>query len=186
MVLDGHVFTVPDGVRGFDANLIIPPNAAAAFIQRGYRFCVRYVRRQTVHDFDLTPDEADGLIGAGLGLMVVQHVESETAWTPTAAKGAANGDVAATEAQQIGVPPGGMVWWDLEGVTVGTPAAQVIDYCNQWHAAVAGAGYVPGLYVGFHCGLDATQLYRDRKSTRLNSSHDQISYAVFCLKKKND
>src|SRR5206468_12886581 len=27
---------------------------------------------------------------------------------------------------------------------------------------------------------------RDRKSTRLNSSHDQISYAVFCLKKKNN
>src|SRR2546428_6289772 len=26
---------------------------------------------------------------------------------------------------------------------------------------------------------------KDRKSTRLNSSHDQISYAVFCLKKKN-
>src|SRR2546430_10243369 len=26
---------------------------------------------------------------------------------------------------------------------------------------------------------------RDRKSTRLNSSHSQISYAVFCLKKKN-
>src|SRR2546430_4139385 len=28
--------------------------------------------------------------------------------------------------------------------------------------------------------------HRDRKSTRLNSSHSQISYAVFCLKKKND
>src|SRR3712207_7606217 len=26
---------------------------------------------------------------------------------------------------------------------------------------------------------------RDRKSTRLNSSHDNISYAVFCLQKKN-
>src|SRR5438874_5172909 len=26
----------------------------------------------------------------------------------------------------------------------------------------------------------------DRKSTRLNSSHVEISYAVFCLKKKND
>src|SRR2546430_9578779 len=26
----------------------------------------------------------------------------------------------------------------------------------------------------------------DRKSTRLNSSHSQISYAVFCLKKKTD
>src|SRR2546421_6996895 len=29
-----------------------------------------------------------------------------------------------------------------------------------------------------------TERTRDRKSTRLNSSHDQISYAVFCLKKK--
>src|SRR2546430_2989083 len=29
-----------------------------------------------------------------------------------------------------------------------------------------------------------TRRYQDRKSTRLNSSHSQISYAVFCLKKK--
>src|SRR3712207_7286761 len=29
-------------------------------------------------------------------------------------------------------------------------------------------------------------LLRDRKSTRLNSSHANISYAVFCLKKKNN
>src|SRR6266478_9669551 len=32
------------------------------------------------------------------------------------------------------------------------------------------------------CGIPADG--RDRKSTRLNSSHSQISYAVFCLKKK--
>src|SRR2546427_611462 len=31
----------------------------------------------------------------------------------------------------------------------------------------------------------SSQIYLDRKSTRLNSSHSQISYAVFCLKKKN-
>src|SRR5690554_7745478 len=31
----------------------------------------------------------------------------------------------------------------------------------------------------------ATLALRDRKSTRLNSSHVRISYAVFCLKKKN-
>src|SRR5688572_32502885 len=30
----------------------------------------------------------------------------------------------------------------------------------------------------------STASYQDRKSTRLNSSHSQISYAVFCLKKK--
>src|SRR5205809_1208123 len=34
-------------------------------------------------------------------------------------------------------------------------------------------------------GLSRESLYRaDRKSTRLNSSHGYISYAVFCLKKK--
>src|SRR5689334_23857714 len=30
------------------------------------------------------------------------------------------------------------------------------------------------------------RLFEDRKSTRLNSSHSSISYAVFCLKKKKD
>src|SRR5206468_9032897 len=33
---------------------------------------------------------------------------------------------------------------------------------------------------------EAATIARDRKSTRLNSSHDQISYAVFCLKKKKN
>src|SRR2546428_3666618 len=33
-------------------------------------------------------------------------------------------------------------------------------------------------------GARPERLIQDRKSTRLNSSHDQISYAVFCLKKK--
>src|SRR5688572_33439440 len=34
-------------------------------------------------------------------------------------------------------------------------------------------------------GIGALHFDGDRKSTRLNSSHSQISYAVFCLKKKN-
>src|SRR2546430_4207202 len=34
------------------------------------------------------------------------------------------------------------------------------------------------------CWLPWQSRYLDRKSTRLNSSHSQISYAVFCLKKK--
>src|SRR3712207_8031585 len=33
-------------------------------------------------------------------------------------------------------------------------------------------------------GADVQHLVEDRKSTRLNSSHANISYAVFCLKKK--
>src|SRR2546430_8593618 len=48
-----------------------------------------------------------------------------------------------------------------------------------------------GLHVLINCaGIGAAEKVlgkegpRDRKSTRLNSSHSQISYAVFCLKKK--
>src|SRR3982751_4484869 len=47
--------------------------------------------------------------------------------------------------------------------------------------------------VAFHASLQElrrdtrhTRQLLDRKSTRLNSSHDQISYAVFCLKKKTE
>src|SRR2546430_10257920 len=47
----------------------------------------------------------------------------------------------------------------------------------------------PARGVAAELPLQATRRVRfdteDRKSTRLNSSHSQISYAVFCLKKKN-
>src|SRR5688572_32714315 len=36
----------------------------------------------------------------------------------------------------------------------------------------------------YRCASPAVRASVDRKSTRLNSSHSQISYAVFCLKKK--
>src|SRR5437764_15491743 len=54
-----------------------------------------------------------------------------------------------------------------------------VHFRRTWHPAAA---------VGHRCitrGLsDIAAMGRDRKSTRLNSSHRCISYAVFCLKKK--
>src|SRR5439155_19005322 len=44
------------------------------------------------------------------------------------------------------------------------------------------AGGAPGVAAA---GVELVDLGLDRKSTRLNSSHVAISYAVFCLKKKN-
>src|SRR5688572_22647769 len=38
--------------------------------------------------------------------------------------------------------------------------------------------------IGHRVDLNLVETHVDRKSTRLNSSHSQISYAVFCLKKK--
>jgi len=165
MALDGHVYTVPDGVQGFDANVTISASVARAFRSHGYRFCIRYVRREKHHPADVTADEAAALLDAGLGLMLVQYVESESSWQPSANKGAANGTTAASEVEKLGVPAGVTVWCDLEGVDVATPAQAVIDYCNRWHAAVAEAGFVPGLYVGYHAGLNPTQLYRSLRFT---------------------
>src|SRR6185436_1461865 len=53
--------------------------------------------------------------------------------------------------------------------------------CNQTRLAKH-----PGQRDLSRCGavFGGDQLNRDRKSTRLNSSHQIISYAVFCLKKK--
>src|SRR3712207_7001928 len=54
------------------------------------------------------------------------------------------------------------------------PLPQLADPPSRWrHGTSATAGSEPS-------GSD----HRDRKSTRLNSSHANISYAVFCLKKK--
>src|SRR5438874_7052793 len=51
-------------------------------------------------------------------------------------------------------------------------------------AADAAKSEAEALASGKAISLDAAFDYLDRKSTRLNSSHVEISYAVFCLKKK--
>src|SRR5689334_24518190 len=52
----------------------------------------------------------------------------------------------------------------------GVPASHIAKWDGSNWSALGG-------------GLDNT-VFADRKSTRLNSSHSSISYAVFCLKKK--
>src|SRR6266487_5237373 len=60
---------------------------------------------------------------------------------------------------------------------LGTPTAQPRVLLDREQAMRAGNRAEDGLRVERH---------QDRKSTRLNSSHPSISYAVFCLKKKKN
>src|SRR2546430_17488443 len=62
------------------------------------------------------------------------------------------------------------------------PVAALLVQPLDQHGAV-GDRDQPAAEFGGH-RLDTLSCWRDRKSTRLNSSHSQISYAVFCLKKK--
>src|SRR5206468_12774918 len=72
---------------------------------------------------------------------------------------------------------------DLSGIShrVGGPP---VERCRKCRAFLILWRYAVHLVAdGLSSGAHAHNRL-DRKSTRLNSSHDQISYAVFCLKKK--
>src|SRR2546430_7699233 len=56
--------------------------------------------------------------------------------------------------------------------------AETLHKRNRLIWEILAAGLLPALLI-------ALATLADRKSTRLNSSHSQISYAVFCLKKKS-
>src|SRR2546430_5897906 len=60
------------------------------------------------------------------------------------------------------------------------------DRLGHQHAALAVGALEQSLHAAvLETPSWGTRRHTDRKSTRLNSSHSQISYAVFCLKKKN-
>src|SRR5207245_8930146 len=72
-----------------------------------------------------------------------------------------------------------------EGFTVDEVSADKAYLSAENVEAVYAAGGMP--YIAFKSKAPAGSAgcsRRDRKSTRLNSSHGSISYAVFCLKKK--
>src|SRR2546427_1086568 len=61
------------------------------------------------------------------------------------------------------------------------PRSTLFPYTTLFRSRSAAAGPAPGHRIAAPAGPASET---DRKSTRLNSSHSQISYAVFCLKKK--
>lgn len=166
------VQTIPAKARGFDCNRPLTAVEAQKMFDHGYRFAVRYVPRVNGKPHDLSRDEIDHLFAAGLAVMPVQHVESESSWIPSAEKGEEYGKGAADYCRLIGIRSKTCVWLDLEGVSIDflpTPAerkAAIIAYCNEWFGKVAAAGFTPGIYVGWHAGLNGEELY-----ARLKFSH---------------
>jgi len=158
MLLPGIVQAANAGLLGLDTDGIVTPAKAADFFARGLRYCIRYVSRVAKQGpDDLSAAEALDILNSGLALMPVQHVR-DSGWIPSAELGASDGVHAAYHAFVIGFPRGVNVWCDLEGVSLDSPAQDVIDYCNAWYDAVVVAGYVPGLYVGADAILDGHAL----------------------------
>src|SRR2546421_10392106 len=65
------------------------------------------------------------------------------------------------------------------------PRSTLFPYTTLFRSRIEDITGACGLSKGaFYLHFKSKEQLLDRKSTRLNSSHDQISYAVFCLKKK--
>lgn len=179
------ISTLPDGTRGFDANRQVTAADADLLRRKGYQFAVRYIRRTQSHNYDLTKCEKDDLLGAGLGLMIVQHVALEN-WTPTPQLGTTYGNTAVIALGECDIPAEATCWLDLEGVKPGTPHKDVIDFCNNWWDVVDAIGYTPGLYGGFHAGLTPDELYYKLKfqlywSAFTNNADDTVTKRGFCM-----
>src|SRR3712207_6925213 len=69
------------------------------------------------------------------------------------------------------------------GAAVGLPRRRALR-AHLRHQTPPGADTKAGPRHARRLLIEPAHQYRDRKSTRLNSSHANISYAVFCLKKK--
>jgi len=156
------------GARGFDCNTEVTRAQAVRFLEHGYTFAIRYVGRIRANSYDLAPREVSAITTAGLGFMIVQHVQRDGPpwWKPTDDKGKQYGASAAAQAQTCGYPRGATIWLDLEGIAPRTDREQIIRYANLWHEAVAAAGYQPGVYIGSGARLSAQQLYERLRFTR--------------------
>lgn len=165
MPLSGTVEKAASGLLGLDFNADgqkMTPALAKAFRDAGYTFCARYVPRlasAATVSFDLRRDEAQMLLNEGFAVMAVQHFKSEKGWIPTAQLGRDYGTFAAKWAREkVELPEGVCIFLDLEAVKSGTPKADVIAYCVEWHQQVKAAGYEPGVYLGTGAKLADTEV----------------------------
>src|SRR5690348_823096 len=126
-------------------------------------------------------EQIDGLLDGGVDFILI-----ETVFDTLNAKAALVAADEAAEARGEELPV--MVSMTLTDLAGRNLSGQTVE--AFWHSV----RHAKPITMGLNCSFGATELQPyvadmngrvDRKSTRLNSSHPSISYAVFCLKKKN-
>src|SRR5205807_5857464 len=90
------------------------------------------------------------------------------------------------------VPPGTqslangarLVFWMMKEIDENVDDTSGMQFLgSRWRGEFLSFRPLPGSWLRLGAEVDETRPATDRKSTRLNSSHLVISYAVFCLKK---
>lgn len=168
---------------GFDCDTKLSLDAARAFVLADMSFVVRYVSRYAPELEDLSLDEVQNILDAGLALMIVQHAP-EPGWSPSVAVARGWAEAAVENTLALNIPRGITIWNDHEGVSMSSTPAQISAHINAWSKVVLDAGFQPGLYVGFDSGLSADQLYYDLSLTRYWKSASNVPAPAkrgFCM-----
>ncbi|MEM7155287.1 MAG: glycoside hydrolase domain-containing protein [Myxococcota bacterium] len=157
-LLPGTITPLKPGARGVDRLGAINARRARALRADGIDFAVRYVRHASSNASLTTRKEAEGILGAGLTLMLVQEGRGFRQTRPSAELGERDARAAVAHAEHLGYPRQGTLWLDMEAITApGTTADDVMNYARRWHEVVD-EHYSPGYYVGPVGKLDGDQL----------------------------
>src|SRR5262245_880754 len=140
------LWTPPAGTMGLDRSATIA-SQAASLLEMGYQFAIRTVGLASLSDGVLTASEVSAILESGMALGIYQTFSSDPGYIQSAGQGTTDGAFAAKQASALGAPPGLVLWYDFE-VNYHTAASTMEGYLNNWAAAVTGAGYVAGMYVG--------------------------------------
>lgn len=145
MTTSSCLWVPPVGARGFDTSAAVESESQAQLIFNcNYLFAIRYL---TVPDNPLridplTAQEASWLLDAGIAVGLVQLYQSQA--NISASQGTTDGQSAASQAKDLGAPSGMVIWADVEGIN--PSAVPIVQYLQSWSAAIADAGYAPGVY----------------------------------------
>jgi Domain of unknown function (DUF1906) len=149
---------VPDALL-FDTDEVCSLAQLQALAAVGFRGGIRTVTvEEAVDPSDITAEEVDNFMAAGLGLMLYQRPRLP-GWVPSTALGRADAAVFVAKATRAGYLVGGSTWDDLEGI--GGTGAATIAYANEKFADMRAASYPLGDYVGAGLPLTGDELYRE-------------------------
>lgn len=129
------------GMRGIDAVQLVDAIHARDLKAAGIDYVVQYLG-------SVSPIGVQDIVAAGLAFSPVTYADKF------------DGDAAARELVNLGVPAGVTAWLDLEGAPImAMQPADLIIEINAWAHAVTASGFQPGLYIGSPQPLTGDELY---------------------------
>lgn len=141
-----------------DSDEVFTDAALEAIWARGARVIITYAEILTAA---LLARYTGGAHPFGVSVITYSRANG---WTPSADTGAADAKRALDVVHSLGVPPGLVLWDDIEGPAQGIQPSALIDHVDSHGAIVAAAADIAGVYIGWGAGLTSEE-WQSRPNT---------------------